>query len=60
MLVLSRHVNEKIQIGDDVTLMVVAIRGDKVSLGIEAPKDVPVHRGEVLEELRRTEERDNG
>ena len=58
MLVLSRHVNEKIQIGDNVTLTVVEIRGGKVRIGVEAPNDVAVHRVEVLEALRRMEERD--
>lgn len=47
MLVLSRHVNERIDIGTDVTITVVAIRGDKVRLGIEAPKGVRVDRREV-------------
>lgn len=47
MLVLSRTVNERIVIGDDVTITVVAIRNGKVRIGIEAPPDVPVHRQEV-------------
>ena len=53
MLVLSRKKDEKIMIGDDVTLMVIEIRGDKVRLGIDAPKDVAVHREEVFEAIRR-------
>lgn len=47
MLVLSRKQDEKIVIGDSITLMVVSIQGDKVRLGIEAPKDVSIHREEV-------------
>ncbi|WP_417392014.1 carbon storage regulator CsrA [Gimesia sp.] len=47
MLVLSRSRNEKILIGDNIEVMVVDVRGDKVRLGIIAPKDVPVHREEV-------------
>lgn len=47
MLVLSRHRDEKINIGDDVEIIVVDIRGDKVRLGINAPSDLPVHRHEV-------------
>lgn len=47
MLVLSRKQDEKIIIGDSITLMVVSIQGDKVRLGIEAPKDVSIHREEV-------------
>jgi len=47
MLVLSRKKNESIVINDSITLVVVEIRGDKVRLGIEAPKDVSVHRKEI-------------
>lgn len=47
MLVLSRHVNESIQIGDEVTVTVIEIRGDKVRLGIDAPTEVAVDRTEV-------------
>jgi carbon storage regulator len=56
MLVLSRKRDEKIVIGDSITLMVVDIRGDKVRLGIEAPKDVTVHRQEVYDAIRRERE----
>ena len=47
MLVLSRKKNESIIIGDDITIMVVEIRDGKVRLGIEAPKEVPIHRAEI-------------
>lgn len=53
MLVLTRHRNESIYIGDDVVITVVEIRGDKVRLGVEAPKSVPVHRQEVFEAIQR-------
>lgn len=53
MLVLSRKFGEEILIGGDVRVTVVAIRGDKVRLGIEAPKDVPVNRREVWESKER-------
>lgn len=53
MLVLSRKRDEKIMIGDSITLMVVEIRGDKVRLGIEAPKEVSVHRQEVYDAIQR-------
>jgi len=53
MLVLSRKKNESIVINDDITIVVVEIRGDKVRLGIEAPKEVPVHRQEVFEAIHR-------
>lgn len=55
MLVLSRKKNESIVIGEGenaITLVVVEIRGDKVRLGIEAPKDVPVHRQEVYDAIQ--------
>lgn len=50
MLVLSRKVNEVIEIGDNVRVMVIEIRGDKVRLGIEAPRHVSVQRAEVAEQ----------
>jgi len=53
MLVLSRHRDESIIIGDDIVITIVDIRGDKVRLGIEAPSDVPVHRQEVYEAIQR-------
>ncbi len=53
MLVLSRQRDEVIKIGDDIEITVVDIRGDKVRLGITAPKDVAVHRKEVYEAIRR-------
>lgn len=55
MLVLSRKKNESIVINDDITIVVVEIRGDKVRLGVEAPKEVPVHRREVFDAIRRSE-----
>lgn len=53
MLVLSRHRDEEIVIGDNVTITVVDIRGDKVRLGINAPQSVPVHRREVYDAIQR-------
>lgn len=53
MLVLSRKKNESIVINDNIAVVVVEIRGDKVRLGIEAPKDVPVHRQEIYEAIHR-------
>ncbi len=60
MLVLSRKKDEKIIIGDNITLMVIEIRGDKVRLGIDAPKDVSVHREEVYDAIRRERDDANG
>ena len=56
MLVLSRKKNESIVINDDIKIVVVEIRGDKVRLGVEAPKEVPVHRREVYDAIKRAEE----
>ena len=53
MLVLSRKKNESIVINNDITIVVVEIRGDKVRLGVEAPKEVPVHRREVYDAIVR-------
>lgn len=53
MLVLSRHRDESIMIGDDIVVTVVDIRGDKVRLGIAAPIEIGVHRQEVYEAIRR-------
>ena len=55
MLVLSRKKNESIVINNDITIVVVEIRGDKVRLGVEAPKEIPVHRREVYDAIRRVE-----
>jgi len=53
MLVLSRKKNESIVIADDITIVVVEIRGDKVRLGIDAPKGVSVHRREIFDAIQR-------
>jgi carbon storage regulator len=68
MLVLSRKKNESIIINDNITVTVIEIRGDKVRLGIEAPKNVSVHRREVYEAIHgheprgpeKTHDRDSG
>ncbi len=52
MLLLSRKKNESIVIGEGIVITVVAINGDKVRLGVEAPKEIPVHRREVYEKLK--------
>jgi carbon storage regulator len=51
MLVMSRKKDESIVIGDEVVITVVEIRGDRMRLGIDAPREVPVHRREVYEAL---------
>ncbi len=62
MLVLSRQKDESIMIGDDVEICIVDVRGDKVRLGITAPKEIPVHRLEVYQAIQREKaerEKDN-
>jgi len=53
MLVLIRQKDESIMIGDDVEITIIDVRGDKVRLGITAPKSVPVHRREVYDAIQR-------
>ena len=53
MLVLSRQRDQTIMVGDDIEITVVDIRGDKVRLGINAPAEIPVHRKEVYEAIKR-------
>ena len=52
MLVLTRKIDESIFVGDDVQIFVVGIKGDKVRIGIKAPRDIPVHREEVYLEIK--------
>lgn len=52
MLVLSRKLGESLVIGDNITVRVIQVRGDTVRLGIDAPREVPVHRGEVYERIK--------
>ena len=53
MLVLSRHRDEAIQIGDDIIVTIVDIRGDKVRIGVQAPANVPVHRRKIYKAIVR-------
>ncbi len=60
MIVISRRKNESIVIGDDIEIKVVDIREDLVRLGVETPVDMPVHRKEVYEAIRRSEQTAEG
>ena len=52
MLILSRKINEKVIIGDDITVSIIEIRGDQVRIGIDAPKIVKVFRQEVFDAIK--------
>ncbi len=52
MLILSRKLNEKIKIGNDITLTIIEIKGDQIKIGVEAPKDVKVFRQEVFNAIQ--------
>jgi len=52
MLVLARKVGQSIVINDNIEILVIEVRGDQVRLGIEAPRTIPVHRKELLEQIR--------
>ena len=52
MLILTRRINESLRVGDDVTVTVVAVKGNQVRIGINAPKDVEVHREEIYDRVQ--------
>jgi carbon storage regulator len=58
MLILTRRVGETLMVGDEVTVTVLGVKGNQVRLGVNAPKDVAVHREEIYERIKR--EQDDG
>jgi carbon storage regulator len=52
MLILTRKLGEKINIGDDITVTLLEIKGAQVKLGIDAPKNIGIHRNEIYEKIR--------
>lgn len=57
MLILTRRMGETIRIGDDITITVLSLCGPQVSIGVDAPLEVPVHRSEIYERIQRGEPR---
>ena len=60
MLILTRRINETLNIGDDVQVTVLGIKGNQVRIGINAPRDVPVHREEIYQRIKREERNNQG
>jgi carbon storage regulator len=60
MLILTRRIGETLNIGDDVQVTVFGVKGNQVWLGINAPKDVPVHREEIYERIKQEQAEDAG
>ncbi len=59
MLILTRRVGETVMIGDDITVTVLGVKGNQVRVGVNAPKDVAVHREEIFERIKREGDQDS-
>ena len=60
MLILTRRVGETVMIGNEVTVTVLGVKGNQVRIGVNAPKDVSVHREEIYERIKREEDQGEG
>jgi carbon storage regulator len=58
MLILTRRVGETVMIGNEVTVTVLGVKGNQVRIGVNAPKDVAVHREEIYERIKREQDQD--
>ncbi len=59
MLILTRRVGETLMVGDDVSITVLGVKGNQVRVGINAPKDIPVHREEIYQRIKGEQQADN-